>query len=65
MKTKEAQSIRTGDVLGDGFVVESVFMSIGSIPHVYFAKGKAYGVVPGTQYLGPFGYKLSVKTPKV
>lgn len=61
MKTKEAQEIRTGDVLGDGFVVESVYMSIGSAPRSYFATGRRYGFVPSKQYLGSFGYKLSVK----
>lgn len=62
MATVEAQDIRPGMVLGDGFVVESVYMAIGSIPRSHFAKGKAYGVIPGTAYLGPVGHKLTVRS---
>lgn len=61
MVTKEAQEIRTGMVLGDGFVVDSVYMAIGSAPRSYFATGRLYGIVPDKRYLGPFGHKLTVK----
>ena len=61
MATKEAQEIRTGMVLGDGFVVDSVYMALGSIPRSYFAKGRSCGVVKSSRYLGPFGYKTTVR----
>lgn len=62
MKTKEAQSIVVGDILGDGFVIDSVYMAIGSAPRTYFATGRAYGFIPNkAKYLGPFGHKLSVR----
>lgn len=61
--TKEAQEIKHGDTLADGFVVESVYMAIGSAPRSYFATGWRYGVRLrlSRQYLGKFGHKLTVK----
>lgn len=64
MKTKEAQEIRHGMVLGDGFLVDSVYMAIGSAPRCHFALGYPYGIKTmklSIRYLGPFGHKLSVK----
>jgi hypothetical protein len=61
MKSKEAQEIKAGMTLADGFVVESVYMAIGSAPRSYFATGLRYGCVPSKQYLGKFGHKLNVK----
>jgi len=63
MRTKEAQEIWHGDVLGDGFVVESIYMPLGSAPHVYFAMGYPYGIRTRLckQHLGRFGRKLTVK----
>lgn len=61
MQTKEAQEIRAGMVLADGFVVESVYMPIGSKPGTYFATGLRYGCVPSKQALGKFGHKLNIK----
>ncbi len=64
MASKEAQEIRAGMVLGDGFVVDSVYMAIGSIPRTYFAKGSPYGIKVkklSSRYLGPFGHKITVR----
>ena len=61
MKTKESQEIRTDDVLGDGFVVDSVYMAIGGIPRGPKAwrtfTPKAHAENPSLEYngIGRFG----------
>lgn len=39
----KAAEIKTGDTLGDGFVVDGVYQAIGN-HHALFAIGRAYGV---------------------
>jgi len=62
MKTKEAQEIKSGDVLGDGFVVDGVYMTMGAKPRHYWATGLRWGFSPSRQHLGTFGHKLTVKS---
>lgn len=60
---KEAHEIKHGMTLGDGFVVESVYMALGSVPRHYFATGWAYGVrlTLSKRHLGVWSSKVTVK----